>query len=108
MKALLEYALALDGQDAQAIADLFADPCYFSDGALRRTGAPDMEARTPGEVARVFTGIFNQYDASVTIKQMLPHAMTYTVTLSGEDYPCVGCATLDPMGLIEEYIIRPL
>ncbi len=108
MKALLDYALALDNEDAQGIATLFSEHCYFSDGALRRMGRSDIEVRHSGDLAGVFTTLFSQYSFSVEIKQMLPHAMIYIVRLNGEAFPCIGCATLDGEGRISEYIIRPL
>lgn len=108
MKALLDYALALDGQDARKIASLFSKNCLFNDGALRALGYPDMVAKTPDELVNVFEALFKQSAITVKIKQMLPHAMIYSVTFDGKEFFCIGCAALDVDGKIKEYIVRPL
>ncbi|MEG0310679.1 MAG: hypothetical protein RR604_07200 [Eubacterium sp.] len=106
MKALLDYAVALDEQNACKIASLFSEDCYFSDGALRPLGYPDMVARTPNELEKIFLALFKKSQVSVKIKQMFPHAMLYTVTINEKELFCISCATLSDEGQIKEYIIR--
>lgn len=108
VKALLDYALALDEQNPYKIALLFSDVCYFSDGALRPLGCSDMIAKTSDELAKIFIAFFRKAQISVKIIQMFPHSMSYTVRINGEEFFCIGCATLDDKGKIKEYIIRTL
>ena len=107
-QAMQNYVDALNSNDPAAVGAIFADECYFSDGATRIINLPDGVGTSPAEVEAVFQGIMSQFKVSVEILKMNDRSMEYDVYLGEEvTLPCVGAVTLDENGKVKEYIIRP-
>lgn len=107
-KIMQQYVDALNANDPAAAGVIFADECYFTDGATRLIDLPDGIGHSPKEVEGIFTGIMGQFHVSVDILKMNEHSMEYDVHLGDEiTLPCVGAITLNDDGKVIEYIIRP-
>ncbi len=107
-QAMQKYVDALNANDPAQIGSIFAQKCYFSDGATRVINLPDGIGTSPSEVEGIFRGIMAKFRVKVDILKMNDHSMEYDVHL-GDDVvlPCVGAITLDAQGKVAEYIIRP-
>jgi hypothetical protein len=104
---LLNYIVALNTNNPEAVADLFADECKFTDGALRGDGQPDMVASTPEEVYEIFSHIFSNNKFLASLEKIYDHSMAYDVYLNDKKYPCIGAAWANEEGKLTEYVIRP-
>ena len=104
---LEKYVAGLNAQDADAIAELYADECSFVDGGARPNGFPDVVASGKEGVREAFKGVFEQFQVKATIVKLNPNSMEYDVELAGLFIPCIGAATCDADGKITEYIVRP-
>ncbi|MBR0463303.1 MAG: nuclear transport factor 2 family protein [Clostridia bacterium] len=104
---LEKYVAGLNAQDADAIAELYAENCSFVDGGARPNGFPDVVANGREGVREAFKGVFKQFTVKATIVKLNPNSMEYDVELAGLFIPCIGAATCDADGKITEYIVRP-
>ena len=104
---LEKYVAGLNAQDADGIAELYAEECSFVDGGARPNGFPDVVASGREGVRAAFKGVFEQFKVKATIVRLNPNSMEYDVELAGLFIPCIGAATCDKDGKITEYIVRP-
>ena len=104
---LEKYVAGLNAQDADAIAELYAEECSFVDGGARPNGFPDVVASGREGVREAFKGVFQQFTVKAAIVKLNPNSMEYDVELAGLFIPCIGAATCDADGKITEYIVRP-
>ena len=106
-EVLEKYVAGLNANDADQVAELYADECDFVDGGARPQGFTDVVASGKEGVRAAFKGVFEQFQVKATIIKLNPNSMEYDVELAGLCIPCIGAATLDADGKIKEYIVRP-
>ena len=104
---LEKYVAGLNANNADQIAELYADECSFVDGGARPNGFPDVVASGKEGVRSAFKGVFEQFQVKATIVKLNPNSMEYDVELAGLFIPCIGAATCNEEGKITEYIVRP-
>lgn len=108
MHILEEYVAGLNSGDQDKVAALFAEDCKFSDGGARTIDIDDLVADGREALRAAFGGVFGAYKVKAEIVKLNDHSMEYDVYLGdGDPLPCIGCATCNSDGLIEEYIVRP-
>ena len=106
-EVLEKYVAGLNANDADQVAELYADECDFVDGGARPQGFSDVVASGKEGVRTAFKGVFEQFKVKATIIKLNPNSMEYDVELAGLCIPCIGAATCDADGKIKEYIVRP-
>ena len=106
---LEKYCEAINKADAEMMASLFAEECYFSAGGGRKLGAPDHVCKSRQEVLEYFKRNFSAYKMTAEIKRVNAASMEYDIIIGNRDWvsPCVGLVTLNKDGLITELIVRP-
>ena len=104
---LEKYVAGLNAQDADAIAELYAEDSSFVDGGARLQDFDDVVADGREGIRAAFKGVFEQFKVKATIIKLNPNSMEYDVELAGIVIPCIGAATCDEEGKIKEYIVRP-
>ena len=106
-EVLEKYVAGLNSQNADQVAELYAEECSFVDGGARPNGFPDVVASGREGVRAAFKGVFEQFKVKATIVKLNPNSMEYDVELAGLFIPCIGAATCNEEGKITEYIVRP-
>ena len=96
MSILETYILHANAKNADKIADLFADECYFNDGAAKPFGMDTMIASGKRAVFELFSSIFASFEVvKAEIVKLNPNSMEYDVKLGDMSIPCVGAVSCD-------------